>query len=846
MKPLQPLPSNRHCIVARVTRLDPAAARRELLRGAPGRGDFRTIDTALPAAVKTVFGVYECGRRLMVAVCLRDIFPRRGGAKQPAADSVELLFNPWDDGIGYEQLVFSAGGLRGHHHFTPYEFARSSAFRHPAVLETRWQAPERPDEPAWLFAWFETADIFRAGDAVGFNVARAPANFYEPSSWNPCSGHGMQDATSFGRLHRGLPLDWTRDPRFEAAGGRLRLSGRADRGANLSFRLLGPLDEPVPFRAGRKGDRWEVRADLPRPEAGRCRLYATAPGRDPEPRYVAFDLDGKAKRPFTVAMTWDVPDDMLGATRPYTPEALAAEFDLVRAHGVSRIHWIDYPPETLYSRWRAVAPAVIARTRRNCGDLLPLAAALARERRLKFIGVFKPFDLAADHTNWRPAQDEPPVAGRSLRNLEGRSVWVPAEVARRQDCVQSLNPAWLPAGAGSLPATLRIVSVRPLPPAGKWGLKLWVSPDNRRYQPYRGPLTLGARRRRLPHRRWTAAGNAAGQGQGTFHVMEISGLKLDSPFMALEIRGELVLDGRAHAFAEAFDAAGRPVPVTLASAGGLEGGFSYWQEWVSWANTSPRLLEDVRWGRGAHGLVFEMRRCYPTLLEPCSAGTREIWLGRVRRIIESGADGLSIRTLCHHNNVMDYRQMAHAEPVRARFRAEHGREPRPDAADALLVRRLRGAAYTEFLRDAKALAAAAGKTLALHLEAGIEVPPEHGQRMEINLEWERWITEGIADELVLKWWFPQNPFIHERVLPLARRHRLPVFFVDRNSALVTSTRSVERATALLVEARRAGLAGVAWYEAADCKRRNAENVPEFRGHAGEAILRSARAAAGPG
>jgi hypothetical protein len=324
--------------------------------------------------------------------------------------------------------------------------------------------------------------------------------------------------------------------------------------------------------------------------------------------------------------------------------------------------------------------------------------------------------------------------------------------------------------------------------------------------------------------------------------LELSELKLRSRYAALEIKTDLVLTGRAHAFTEAWGADGLSVPVTLATRGSAAQGFSYWQEWKSWANTSPRMLEDVRWGQGIHGLVFDRRRAQPTLLEPCCEGSHDIWLWHVQRILDTEADGVGIRTLCHHNNVMDYLSMAFAPAVRARFRAEHGREPGPTWEDAVRIRVIRGRAYTEFLRRAKGLAVQAGKRMAVHLEAGIEVPPTCDQRMQFNLEWETWIREGIADEIVLKWWFSQNPFIQEQVLPLARKHGVPVYIVDRNNSLNNTPRAIERAVALTTDSRLAGFAGYAWYEAANCKRRNSENVPEFRMHIGEAIRRSARAA----
>jgi chromosome segregation ATPase len=70
---------------------------------------------------------------------------------------------------------------------------------------------------------------------------------------------------------------------------------------------------------------------------------------------------------------------------------------------------------------------------------------------------------------------------------------------------------------------------------------------------------------------------------------------------------------------------------------------------------------------------------------------------------------------------MDYMMYAFAEPVREAFRAAWGREVTPSWEDSVRVRKLRGEFYTQMFRDAKRLAAAAGKRFVAHLEAGIEV-----------------------------------------------------------------------------------------------------------------------------
>lgn len=838
------LRANRYVVAKHVSRFDLAAVRRDLLcAGLSVQGDFRTLATALPAVAKTTFGVYDDGKQILVAVCMRDL----SGVKE----TIEVLFNPQNDGIGYQQFLVTPLGVTGPYHFAPYPCAHSSAYRHMTLVKWQWE-PQDFSNPAdesgaaghqavamaWVFAWFDAAEVFSQGAVAGFNLARTTGKIPENSTWNPCSGSGMPDATSFGKLYRKQPVDWATEAHVTRTAEGLHIRGCCSSTRPLRFTLVDPLGQTVPLVSNNQseGD-WHLLAPATS-SSGRYRLYAEQAEATCEPRYLAFDVSPSVGAPYAVTMTYDIPDDILCNPVPYTPAVLEAELDMMRNHGINRIHWIDYPPETLYAKEWVVRSPNADLTRKACGDILPLAAQAAKRRGMRFIGIFKPFDIAMDGTFWHPERVDAAVPGHAVRNFEGRDAWVPAAVAAHQDCILQENSDWFSEGGETLPTGFRLYSRDPLDALQAQDVRIWTSTDNRRYRLYRGAMQIRTQRMQRPHQCWTAAGNQPEATQETVYALEVDGLRLRSPYLALEIRSDASLVGRAHAFAEAWDANGNSVPVTLATRGDSKIGFSYWQEWIGWANTSPRMVEDVRWGKGLHGMAFARKRTCPTLFEPCCEGSREIWLQHVARILETEADGVGIRTLCHHNNVMDYLTLSFAPAVRERFRSEHGRDPQATWADATLIRELRGRAYTDFLRQAKALATKAGKTLALYLETGIEVPASLDQRMQMNLEWETWIREGIADELVLKWWFSQNPFIHERVLPLARKHGIPVHLVEMNGSLRTP-RAIERASALVRESRLAGFAGSVWYEAADYKRLNTESVPEFRMHAGDAIRLSA-------
>jgi len=448
-------------------------------------------------------------------------------------------------------------------------------------------------------------------------------------------------------------------------------------------------------------------------------------------------------------------------------------------------------------------------TERNCGDLLPLAASIAKRKGLDFVGVHKPFDIAMDSSFWyRKRMARQP--GNTVTGLERRPIWTPAMVVANQDSTMQLHPEWHALGCGTV-TRLRLYSTGRVDAIRKGDIRLWCSKDNRRYSAYGGPMTVRTGKGRRPHLRWSPAGALAEEEKQTNSYIELSGLKLDRPFLAIEIRKDVKLTHRPYALVEAWDAAGSAAPVTLATDGGMEDGFMFFQEWMSWANKSTRMLTDFTWGRGVHGLTFQRHPNLPTLLEPSCEAARAIWLWHVQRVLDTQADGISIRTLCHHNNIMDYMMYAFAEPVRETFRELYKRDVTPSWEDCVRVRRIRGDFYTDMFRDAKRLASKAGKKFVAHLEAGIDVPPECNLRMQFHENWREWINEGIVDELILKWWFSQSTFIHEQVLPLAKAKGIPVHICGRNSSLRNTVRAIERAESLVRDSMAAGFAGFAFY-----------------------------------
>jgi hypothetical protein len=552
----------------------------------------------------------------------------------------------------------------------------------------------------------------------------------------------------------------------------------------------------------------------------------------------------KQARDFRFSVTYDIPDN-IGFTTHYTPELIEREFVTWKNWGIDRLYWIEYGPfaaqvglwRTLIGTCPGAIPSNITRTARACPDLLPVAARIAKRHGLDFIAVFKPFDLGC---NISFAGDDPRHRRRYVQEIENRYVVAAPEIVAHPEYTMHAHPAWQ--REPRFPITrLRLYSQEPIPPVRPSNITLWSSADNQRFTKRNGTIRFGQGAEHRPHLRWTPAGNAAEPGRARNWFIEISGLDLAQPYLAIEIRGkQFRLTHRAFAFAEAWSGA-EAAPLMLATSGNHRDGFQFGKHWPGWANATAPLLEEYTWNGPELGLVFRQLPNLPTMLEPAHAGSHAIWLRWIERMYRGGVDGVEIRTHGHHNNIASFLQYAFAEPVRAEFRRRFGREVEPTPADYARVRRIRGARYTDFLRAARTLAHRYRKKLNALVEWGADVGAEFDGRMQMPIEWERWIREGIVDEVSLRGWAAFNPFVRERLLPLSRRYRVPVHIISKNLPDGIDLRAHELVERWVLEACALGFGGYNLYEADQLLRLNDEHVPLGVGNTEAAVRRAAGA-----
>lgn len=799
--------------------------------------DFAVTQTDLHAFEQTRFKVFGNRKEILVAVapaCIADNFG--------AGDSIEIFFDPFHDHIGYCQFYFDGAGSV--HRFThlPYPENHSSAFPMPRLLSYRWTKRSTVDVVGAgaavpvLLARFDRASVFQRGNRCGFNVVRFSKPLKEPSAWNRYSGHFFQDATGFGNLYGSKSPVELIVTKAELKGDRLELTGPLPTHGFTSLKLLDPLGNQQDIEVGARGKTWRGHARINPRLFGRYRIHAKAGWYDTEPEFLFFDLAPSKPQRFAVGLMYDIPDDLRAGF--YTPRRLERQMAQIRACGVTRLYWIDYPDYPDFpSFWDSCAVTRHALdTFKACGgDLLKTAARASKRQGMEFIGVFKPFDLGFSFST--PGKRSEALRRGLTKDIDQRWLVVMPEIAAHPEWTVQANPAWQK--RTRFPVTrIRLYSEEAMARVSKGRFTLWTSKDNKRFTRYGGPLSLKQGTVQRPHHRWTPAGKQPEPGARQNWYIELAGLQIDDPYLAIEAKVAAVgLKHRRFMAVEVTDSRGNEAPVTLGG-GDLKKGLTFHAKW-SWAVFTEENLDEFTWNSGLLGMVFAERERVSTLLEPSFKGARRLWLGQVKRMLMRGVDGIDIRTLCHHNTCDSWLTYAFAEPVREAFRERHGREVRPTTADHEEVRRIRGEFYSEFIREASRLTRSHGKKFSVHLEPGIEVPSCYDTRMQMVIEWEKWIAEGLLDEITLKYWGSQSAFIHEHVLPRARKAGIAVYPCDRNSSLHTP-RAVELAEHLVREACVAGLSGFTFYEVCSYFHLNAEGVSWPIGNADHALRLSSK------
>ena len=240
-------------------------------------------------------------------------------------------------------------------------------------------------------------------------------------------------------------------------------------------------------------------------------------------------------------------------------------------------------------------------------------------------------------------------------------------------------------------------------------------------------MEVSCRRRR--HVRWEIDGRHEEEGDFQNWMLEISGLDCRTPFIEIACnKPGLKFTNPAFLFVEAEDASGHIAPIEISQRLYKSGParFSFHPSWQGWGNHNEWIVNPATWGFSPLCLAFVDPPCLAGLLEPTHPASRRIWLDRVQSLLDRGVDGISLRILCHHNNATSWLKYSLGPTVLDAFAKCYGRAPEATEEDCLKIRKIRGEAITELLREIRQRSSVPRRKVIFQIETGFELPPEIG------------------------------------------------------------------------------------------------------------------------
>lgn len=496
---------------------------------------------------------------------------------------------------------------------------------------------------------------------------------------------------------------------------------------------------------------------------------------------------------FRLTATVDIPDDMTRGT--ITHKTLREMMSLLKSMGVSRVHWLyygDIDADSLYcqniyhAHWCRYGPSTLE----AIGEPLEAGVRAAHEAGLEIYGVYKPYYDGLSGTFPDGSPEAVSVADPVYKR--GGVLQVASNFLKRhpefrlQTCSDAETS---PRPFGRL-QSLRIYSSNSQDPnLSAEHFRLWVSSRNYQYQLLDTDFTFSKGITAYPKTLYDYYGNVAIEAGSKVFTYTFSNLNIPYPYLVLECcppaGHQSVFLNAPQGMVELRDFQGNILPHLVANHAatwvnprdfrsyGLEfdmglGAFPYYFD-QGWGGTSTEeafriykgedFFEDaasVLFGRatlgGFIGLTLGKNAYAASSLCETYPEVREYWSGQVERILATGVDGVDIRISAHGALADDPDDFGYNPCVLDKIPSRI--QENPDQLDET-VRKIRGAAFSQFLRTTSTLCHSRKVALQAHFNtAGFAHSRSIGQAMgfpgQIDFQWKDWLEEGILDSVLLR------------------------------------------------------------------------------------------------
>jgi len=463
----------------------------------------------------------------------------------------------------------------------------------------------------------------------------------------------------------------------------------------------------------------------------------------------------------------DFVDDALTAAEPVTPRQIDAMMASLQQCGVRRVSWAYYGDGhggPLLPVLKAPAGGGtdhwdnLAATYQQLGNPLRVAAEAAHRHGMELYAYYKPYETGVGISF--PEGSPEAVAFGRLPQLGGRLSWLDRFVMDHPQLRIRRQTGDLPADIATSPIhAIKLYKKDHLPTRiTKEHVQIWTSRLNYQYQKRDLPFEL--------HETVEAAAKdiydindvrITKQGDPV-RVLTLSGFSLTDPFIMVTTdftQGPADFENTGTDLMAALDSHGKAVPGVFAP------GSAVWMaDQVDFRNWG--LIYDHGFGRqrlrlddanlsGKHGVIgyARGRNAYlPGALCETEPAVQAYWLDCIREMLAAGVDGIDIREESHSTHT-DYPEEYGYNQVVLDACARLGK------VDRATIAKVRGDAYTNFLRQAKALIAPAGKHMRINFQLDWyrENPPRCrwlAYPANLDFDWKTWIDEGLSDQAMFR------------------------------------------------------------------------------------------------
>jgi hypothetical protein len=519
--------------------------------------------------------------------------------------------------------------------------------------------------------------------------------------------------------------------------------------------------------------------------------------------------------PFVLETLIDFPDDALDAGHVVTAAHVEAMMAGLAKVGVRRVSWDSYGdghggfflPTGIADSWSRYGATLDA-----LDNPLKTAVEMGHRHGIEVYGYYKPYETGP--AMYFPEGSPEARAHGRLWKLGGYLTWLDPfvvkhpelRIKRRDD---ALN------GQGQPICAIRLTKKDDSPTrVTAQHLQLWTSNLNYRYERFDGAFKVTETIELAPRDVYDMDEHLLTPAGAPVRVLTFSGFELRDRYVMVTTdfqEGPADFENTGVHIMAALDAAGHEITGVFATGAAIwEGNKADFRTWGlmfddGWARM-PICLDDpnntspgpVGYGLGHRGVIAFTagRNAYlPAALCETEPAVQAHWLQCVQEMIDAGVDGVDFRVEGHSTHTDYPDEYGYNDIVMEQAAARRPKDPLG------AVPEVRGEAYTEFLRKARALLREHGGAMRINLNVDYFRPDPPGPELpayprNIDFNWKQWVEMGLLDQAIMR--FFHSPFewlfddsVARDMIATCERHGVSVvvnrYMVDASGLVQSNT-----------------------------------------------------------